>query len=77
LAAKRTLERAEVTAEFYSFPQKDVLGTSQDADPMEKWTTTVSSLLEITKDDDGASPNVGQFNTASMAPFIDPLRMYA
>ncbi|HGA1177806.1 hypothetical protein Q7V18_02120 [Streptococcus suis] len=77
LAAKRTLERAEVTAEFYSFPQKYVLGTSQDADPMEKWKTTVSSLLEITKDDDGDSPNVGQFNTASMAPFIDQLRMYA
>lgn len=77
LAAKRTLERAEVTAEFYSFPQKYVTGTSPDADPMEKWKATVSSLLEFSKDDDGDSPNIGQFTTASMVPFIDQLRMYA
>lgn len=76
-AAKRTLERAEVTAEFYSFPQKYVLGTSQDAEPMEKWKATVSSLIEFSKDDDGDSPTLGQFTTASMAPFVDQLRMYA
>lgn len=76
-AAKRTLERAEVTAEFYSFPQKYVLGTSQDAEPMEKWKATVSSLIEFSKDDDGDSPTLGQFSTASMAPFVDQLRMYA
>ena len=76
-AAKRTLERAEVTAEFYSFPQKYVVGTSQDADPIEKWKATVSSLLEFSKDADGESPTVGQFSTASMSPFIEQLRMYA
>lgn len=76
-AAKRTLERAEVTAEFYSFPQKYVLGTSQDAEPMEKWKATVSSLIEFSKDDDGDSPTLGQFSTASMAPFVDQLKMYA
>lgn len=76
-AAKRTLERAEVTAEFYSFPQKYVVGTSQDADPLEKWKATVSSLLEFSKDADGDSPTVGQFSTASMSPFIEQLRMYA
>lgn len=76
-AAKRTLERAEVTAEFYSFPQKYVVGTSQDADPIEKWKATVSSLLEFSKDADGDSPTVGQFSTASMSPFIEQLRMYA
>lgn len=76
-AAKRTLERAEVTAEFYSFPQKYVLGTSQDAEPMEKWKATVSSLIEFSKDDDGDSPTLGQFTTASMSPFVDQLRMYA
>jgi hypothetical protein len=76
-AAKRTLERAEVTAEFYSFPQKYVVGTSQDADPIEKWKATVSSLLEFSKDADGDSPTVGQFSTANMSPFIEQLRMYA
>lgn len=76
-AAKRTLERAEVTAEFYSFPQKYVLGLSQEAEPMEKWKATVSSLLQFTKDEDGDSPTVGQFTTASMSPFVDQLKMYA
>lgn len=76
-AAKRTMERAEVTAEFYSFPQKYVLGTSQEAEPMEKWKATISTLIEISKDDDGDKPTVGQFTTASMSPFIDQLRMYA
>ncbi|QBX14770.1 hypothetical protein [Streptococcus dysgalactiae] len=77
MAAKRTLERAEVTAEFYSFPQKYVLGMDPDAEPMEKWRATVSTLLEISKDEDGDKPTVGQFTTASMAPFMEHLKMYA
>lgn len=75
--AKRTLERADVTAEFYSFPQKYVLGTSQDAEPMDKWKATVTSLLEFTKDDDGDVPSIGQFTTASMSPFTEQLRTAA
>lgn len=35
--AKRTLERADITAEFYSFPQKYVLGTDQDSEPLDTW----------------------------------------
>src|SRR5690625_2663819 len=50
--AKRTLERADVTAEFYSWPQKYVVGTSQDSESMDKWKATVTSMLEFTKDDD-------------------------
>lgn len=76
-AAKRTLERAEVTAEFYSFPQKYVLGLDPDAEPLEKWKATVSAMLEFSKDEDGDKPSVGQFTTASMAPFFDHLKMYA
>ena len=44
---------------------------------MEKWKATVSSLLQFTKDEDGDSPTVGQFTTASMSPFVDQLKMYA
>lgn len=75
--AKRTLERSDVTAEFYSFPQKYVLGTSQDAEPMDKWKATVSSLLEFTKDDDGDRPTIGQFTTSNMSPFTEQLRTAA
>lgn len=75
--AKRTLERADVTAEFYSFPQKYVTGLSNDAEPMETWKATVSSMLQFTKDDDGDKPNLGQFTTPSMSPFTEQLKTAA
>lgn len=75
--AKRTLERAEVTSEFYSFPQKYVLGMSSDAESFDTWKATIASLLRIDQDEEGKIPNVGQFQTSSMAPFIDQLRMAA
>lgn len=75
--AKRTLERADITAEFYSFPQKYVVGMSQDAEPMESWKATVSSFLQFTKDDEGESPKLGQFTVPSMSPFVEQLRTAA
>ena len=75
--AKRTLERAEVTSEFYSFPQKYVLGMSSDAESFDTWKATIASLLRIDQDEEGKIPSVGQFQTSSMAPFIDQLRMAA
>lgn len=75
--AKRTLERADITAEFYSFPQKYVTGLSQDAEPMETWKATVSSMLQFTKDDEGDKPNLGQFTTPSMSPFTEQLKTAA
>lgn len=73
--AQRTFERAEVTAEFYSFPQKYASGLSPDAESIDKWKATVSSLLTFTKDDEGDAPKVGQFTAASMAPFAEQLKM--
>ena len=35
--AKRTLERSDITAEFYSFPQKYVLGMDPDAEQFDTW----------------------------------------
>lgn len=75
--AKRTLERADITAEFYSFPQKYVLGLSQNAETLDSWKATISSVLSFEKDEDGDRPVLGQFTTSSMTPFIDQLRMAA
>ncbi len=75
--AKRTLERADVTAEFYSFPQKYVVGTDADREPLDSWKATISTMLEITSDDEGNKPTLGQFDQPSMSPFIDQLRMSA
>lgn len=75
--AKRVLERSDVTAEFYSWPQKYVIGTSQDSEALDTWKATISSMLEFTKDEDGDKPVLGQFTAPSMAPFMDQLRIAA
>lgn len=75
--AANVLTRSDVTAEFYSFPQKWVSGTSPDSEPLDKWKATVSTILEITKDADGDKPTFGQFVQQSMTPHIEQFRMYA
>ena len=75
--AKRTMERSEVSAEFYSFPQKYVLGLSNEAERMDKWQATISSLLQFDKDEDGDKPSVGQFQQATMTPFSEQLKTAA
>lgn len=75
--AKRTLERADVTAEFYSFPQKYVAGLDPDAETMETWKATISSMLQFDKAEDGTVPVLGQFTTPSMSPFTEQLRTAA
>ena len=77
--AKRVLERSEVTAEFYSFPQKYVLGRDPDADPIEKWKATISAFLDLSRSDeeDGKTPSVGQFQQASMSPHTEQLKTVA
>lgn len=72
--AKRTLERADVASEFYSFPQKYVVGLSQDAEPLDAWKATISAMLSFTKDDEGDQPKLGQFQQQSMAPFTEQLK---
>ena len=76
-AAARTIKRSEIAAEFYSFPQKYVTGLSDDAEEMDKWRATLSSMLTFTKDDEGNKPTVGQFQQQSMAPHIEQLKMFA
>lgn len=76
-SAMRTLKRSEVSAEFYSFPQKYVLGLSPDAEQLDKWKATISTLLQFDKDEDGDNPTVGQFQQQSMSPYNDQLKMFA
>lgn len=76
-SAVRTVKRSEISAEFYSFPQKYVLGMSEDAERMDKWRATMSSLLRIDKDEDGDKPTVGQFEQQSMSPYTEQIRTFA
>lgn len=76
-SALRTIKRSEISAEFYSYPQKYVLGTDPDMDPIDKWKATMSSMLEFTLDENGHMPSVGQFSQTSMEPHMTQLRMFA
>ena len=76
-SAMRTIKRSEITAEFYSFPQKYVVGLDPDAEQMDKWKATVSSLLQFDKDEDGDTPTLGQFQQQSMTPHLEQLKLFA
>ena len=75
--AKRTLERADITSEFYCFPQKYVVGMHPEAEPLDTWKATITSLLSFSKDQDGDKPQLGQFTQSSMSPFTEQLRTAA
>lgn len=76
-SAMRTVKRSEIAAEFYSFPQKFVIGLSDDAEAVDKWRAAMSSMIFFTKDEDGDSPTLGQFDQQSMGPHIEQLKMFA
>lgn len=76
-SAVRTVKRSEIAAEFYSYPQKYVLGMDPDADRMDTWRATMSSMLRFDKDDAGDKPQVGQFQTSAQTPHTEQLREFA
>lgn len=74
--AARTLWRSEVSAEFYSFPQKYILGTNEDIE-FDNRRATITSFLKIDKDEDGDKPVIGQFQQQSMLPYTEQVKMFA
>ena len=76
-SAMRTVKRSEIAAEFYSFPQKWATGLALDAEVLDTWKATMSTMLTFTKDEDGDSPSLGQFQQQSMAPHLDQLKAFA
>ena len=77
LSAMRTVKRSEIAAEFYSFPQKYATGLSQDAEVMDSWKATMSAMLSFTRDDEGNTPTLGQFQQQSMQPHVEQLKAFA
>lgn len=75
--AQNTMERAEISAEFYSFPQKYISGLDPEAEPMDSWKASISAFLRFDKDEDGDKPTLGQFSQQSMSPYTEQLRMAA
>lgn len=83
-SAVRTLVGAEVAREFFSAPQRYILGADEsafldpDGNPTNGWNVIQGRVLGIAyNDDDGVMPQVGQFSANSPAPYFDQIRAYA
>ena len=77
-SALRTIKRSEISAEFYSFPQKWITGTDQDAKKLDKWSAAMSAMMKFSLNSDGQDHvKVGQFTQQSMTPHVDQLKMFA
>lgn len=82
-AACRTLLGLEVAREFYSVPQRYILGASeqdfQDADGNAKtaWQAYITRILALERDDEGNLPTVGQFQAYDPSSFTKVIDMYA
>lgn len=77
----REMERVEVSAEFYTNPQRWASGLSNDqleALVQDKWKFVTGSIMGFTDNPStGESPTLGQFAQMSMAPHIEYINSLA
>jgi len=77
-SALRTVKRSEISAEFYSFPQKYATGVDPSIEQMDKWTAAMSAMMKFTLNEDGQDHvKLGQFTQQSMGPHVEQLKMFA
>lgn len=76
----RTLMGMELNREFYSMPQRYIMGVEPDmfldesGNPIPGWQTIMGSVLALPPNDEGGNPDVGQFAAASPAPYLEQMR---
>ncbi len=71
----RTLLGMDVNREFFSAPQRYLLGAEQDKfGGLTGWELLIGAFLAIERDDDGNLPQIGQFAAASPAPYVEQLQ---
>jgi hypothetical protein len=83
-SAMRTLLGAEVAREFYSSPQRYILGADEsifldaDGNPMNPWSVIQGRVLGVPyNESENVLPQVGQFAANSPTPYFDQIRAYA
>lgn len=77
-SAVREALRSEVSAEFFTAPQKYILGADDSLfDEKTKWETYIGNYLALTLGEGGEKPEVGQFPQASMQPHTEYERQLA
>lgn len=77
-SAVREALRTEISAEFFTSPQKYLLGADPDAfkdKPL--WSAYLGAIFSVSKDGDGDTPKFGQLPQGSMQPHTDYLRSLA
>lgn len=75
--AYRTLVRMEGNAEFYSSPKVWFLGMGPDALKTDTWSSLISAINAISRDENDEIPTMQQVQQASMQPHSDMLRTIA
>lgn len=88
-AAVRTLLGMEVNREFYTTPQRWLMGadmsvfTDEDGNKVDAWAAIAGLMLSMPRPHDeetgefGELPEVGQFTPAPPTPYIDQVRAYS
>ena len=83
-SAVREALRTEITAEFFTSPQKYLLGADRNAFQGEdnpagqtKWEAYIGNIFAVGRDEDGNVPQFGQLPQGSMQPHSDYMRSLA
>lgn len=77
-SAVRCALRSEVAAEFYTAPQKYILGAEDGVfGKNSKWEAYIGNWLLLTRDEEGEMPQIGQLSQSTMQPHIDYMRSLA
>src|SRR5574344_2164278 len=74
-SAVREALRTEISAEFFTSPQKYLLGADKDAFKQKtKWEAYIGNIFAVGRDEDGNIPQFGQLSQGSMQPHTDYMR---
>lgn len=76
--AMRESVRSEISAEFFTSPQKYLLGADREAlGDQTKWDAYIGNIFAVGRDDDNNVPTFGQLSQGSMQPHVDYMRQLA
>ena len=77
-SAVREALRTEISAEFFTSPQKYLLGADHDAfETTTKWEAYIGNIFAVGRDENGDLPQFGQLSQGTMQPHSDYMRSLA
>ena len=77
-SAVREALRTEISAEFFTSPQKYLLGADAEAFANKtKWEAYIGNIFAVGRDENGDIPQFGQLSQGSMQPHTDYMRSLA